>query len=394
MATKLVILATGEVGAGKDTSADNWATVFHQKRHTVRVVSISDEIKREYADATGADLGLLLDDRAYKEQHRPALTLFWQKQVQTRPQLPEEHFIRVVNSALDVDVLIITGMRDEAPVTIFSPLVPESRVLDVCIQASKKTRRTRLSGSYSENGRHDLSDRSDAILDYSPSLTFSNDTDGTSSASKFAEDHLLPYLHADFDELAQMVRSIPDFPRLGINFRHILGIAQQPGGLALCTSLLQNQFCSDWKDVSAVVCPEVGGIVFASALALRVGVPLCLIRDGEKLPPPTISVPKPTSYITTALASREAIAKEHRIEMERGCELEKGLQKVVVVDDVLSTGKTLCAVLDLLKVAGVGEKNISVMVVAEFPKHRGREMLRQHGFGRVSVQSLLVFGGD
>jgi hypothetical protein len=36
--------------------------------------------------------------------------------------------------------------------------------------------------------------------------------------------------------------------------------------------------------------------------------------------------------------------------------------------------------------------NISVMVVAEFPAHRGRELLRQCGFGRISIQSLLVFG--
>ena len=66
---------------------------------------------------------------------------------------------------------------------------------------------------------------------------------------------------------------------------------------------------------------------------------------------------------------------------------------VLVVDDVLATGRTLCAVLRLLGEAGVGPENVSVMLVAEFPVHRGREMLRQHGFGMVNVQSLLVFGG-
>jgi len=39
-----------------------------------------------------------------------------------------------------------------------------------------------------------------------------------------------------------MVRPVPDFPRLGMEFRHVLGISQQPGGLALYTSLLQTHF--------------------------------------------------------------------------------------------------------------------------------------------------------
>jgi adenine/guanine phosphoribosyltransferase-like PRPP-binding protein len=63
-----------------------------------------------------------------------------------------------------------------------------------------------------------------------------------------------------------------------------------------------------------------------------------------------------------------------------------------VVDDVLSTGETLCAVLHLLEEAGV--EDVRVMVVAEFPFHRGRKLLHDRGFDMVNVQSLLVFGGD
>lgn len=66
---------------------------------------------------------------------------------------------------------------------------------------------------------------------------------------------------------------------------------------------------------------------------------------------------------------------------------------VVVVDDVLATGNTLCAVLELLGKAGVGAEDISVMVVAEFSLHRGRELLRHRGFGGAKIQSLLVLGG-
>lgn len=65
----------------------------------------------------------------------------------------------------------------------------------------------------------------------------------------------------------------------------------------------------------------------------------------------------------------------------------------MVVDDVLASGKTLCAMFRLLGKAGIRAEDVHVLVVAEFPVHRGRELLRSSGFGRVNVQSLLVFGG-
>ncbi|KAF7907060.1 uncharacterized protein EAF01_004647 [Botrytis porri] len=66
---------------------------------------------------------------------------------------------------------------------------------------------------------------------------------------------------------------------------------------------------------------------------------------------------------------------------------------VVVMDHVLATGRTLCAVLKPLMKADVRPKDIRVMVVAEFPFHSGRELSRREGFGEVSIQSLLVLGG-
>lgn len=78
--------------------------------------------------------------------------------------------------------------------------------------------------------------------------------------------------------LADMVRPTTDFPRQNIVFRHVLGISQQPGGLTLCTSLLQSHFASDWSSVAAIACCEVGGIVFASPLSLQVNIPLMLIQ--------------------------------------------------------------------------------------------------------------------
>lgn len=66
---------------------------------------------------------------------------------------------------------------------------------------------------------------------------------------------------------------------------------------------------------------------------------------------------------------------------------------VVVVDNVLAMGETLCTILALLKKFGIDAEYVSIIVVAEFPVHRGRQTVRECGFGRVSIQSLLVFDG-
>ncbi|KAK5655343.1 hypothetical protein OQA88_5910 [Cercophora sp. LCS_1] len=384
MEPKLIILVTGASGAGKDYCAAIWTCVFNKfATCSTRTVSISDAVKREYAEAAGADAGRLLEDRTYKEQHRPALTAFFHERVRQRPRLPEEQFLNVVYAAVDVDVLLITGMRDQAPVATFSHLVPNSRVIEVYVTAGDEVREGRRGSGNMENGDVDM-----FALNHHPDYTFSNNSVGDVAAGAFAKTRLLPLVHDDLQRLGNMIRSIPDFPRQGVEFRHVLGIAQQPSGLALCMLLFERCLSHVWAGVGAVVCCEAGGFVFASAFASKVNIPLTLIRRAGKLPPPTISVFKSQSHISSSPSSTNL---QETIEMERDA-IPDGAS-VVVVDDVLATGKTLCAVLHLLNKAGVDNDKINIMVVAEFPAHRGREALSRHGFGNVGVQSLVVFGG-
>jgi adenine phosphoribosyltransferase/phosphomevalonate kinase len=387
---KLIVLVTGESGAGKDYCADVWVSIFSKLQgnassssHGLRAQAarISDVTKREFAETTGTEFSRLLEDRAYKEKYRPELTAFYMEQVQKRPQLPGEHFMKVVHEAAiaDVDVLFITGMRDEAPVASFAHLVPESKLIEVYVEASEASRVAR-----------DVIVNKVAVTDlgYCPNLIFENNAPGKQLMQEFAEANILRFIHNDLQRLSDMVRSVSDFPKPGIQFRHVVGISQQPGGLALCASLLQSHFTGSWAKVDAIVCCEVGGLIFAPALASLVGVPLVPIREAGKLPPPTLSVIKDASYISSKAPNHAKIEKH--IEVEQSAII--GCGSVVVVDDVLSTGETLCAVLHLLEEAGV--EDVRVMVVAEFPLHRGRKLLHDRGFGMVNVQSLLVFGGD
>ncbi|KAK5628908.1 hypothetical protein RRF57_004623 [Xylaria bambusicola] len=391
MVPRVIVLVTGDSCAGKDHCSRNWALAFNSKyTHrsagwTAGVVSISDETKKTYATTTGADLHLLLHDRSYKEKHRPALTAFFQEQLRDRPQLREEHFLNVVHDARDVSLLLITGMRDDAPVAKLSHLVPNSKLLDIRVEASEATRCLRRGGQSTMNDGNERSDST--ALTYRPCFIFRNDTDGEEAVTRFAERYLLPLFDEDLQNLAESLVRVRDFPRKGIDFCHVLDISQKPGGLILCTFLLRNHYTGDWRSVGAVVSCEAGGWIFATALATRLNKPLASIREAGKLPPPTVSVAKSSSHISSTSDN----SQQKRIEVGRDT-IPKGVP-VVVVDDVLATGETLCAVLELLVKAGIDVEDVTVMAIVEFPYHRGRYLLHERGFGRVQVQSLLVYGG-
>ncbi|KAM7216766.1 hypothetical protein V8F06_007876 [Rhypophila decipiens] len=396
-APELIILVTGQHGAGKDYCADLWTSFFQteQKSLTTRSVSISTAIKREYAEASGADLNRLLTEREYKEEHRPALTAFWEKKVGERQNLGKETFLNCVYNAAvdDVDVLLITGMRDEAPVAKVSHLVPNSRVVEVHVRADNETMRQRRSlGALPPASSDDSFDAAPRTLNYIPDFIFDNNVSGDINVKNFAARYLVTYSgkRDDLRRLESMIRCVPNFPRQGVDFRHVLGISQQPGGIQLVTALLKTHFRGNWADIDAIVSCESGGFIFASALAGHgVDVPLVIIRKAGKLPPPVVSVAKGQSNISHASSE----STEERVEMERHAIPAPGGASVLVVDDVLASGRTLSAVLSLLREVGVEAGRISVMVVAEFPVHCGRKALREAGFGQVRVQSLLVFGG-
>ncbi|KAK5168331.1 uncharacterized protein LTR77_006900 [Saxophila tyrrhenica] len=342
-AQRLIGLVTGHSGVGKDFTAVVWMHECNTAGFSTAIVSISDSTKREYANATGADIQRLFEDRTYNEQHRPALLKYYQTQVQTRPRLPEEHFLEAVGRAGDLDVLFITGMRDDALVAAFSHLVPDSRVIEVRVEADEAARL--VWGSNQDSNTH----AADA-LNNCPTFTFHNnivDAAGVQSAQAFCSNHFLPFLHPNLQRLRTMIHSTPKFPHPNITFRDILGLTQQTGGLKLCTSLLQSHFSGDWSTVSAIVCCESGGFLFASALAAQLDIPLALIREAGKIPPPTVSVAKGGSYISSSGTNS---AEGKKVEMSR--EAVANGSKVVVVDDVLASGETVCAVLQLLKGGG------------------------------------------
>ncbi|KAF5569479.1 higher eukaryotic phosphomevalonate kinase [Fusarium phyllophilum] len=297
---KLVILVTGEHGAGKDSCADIWSAVFKAHGYSSRVVSISEVTKRKYAAATGADPERLINDRHYKEQHRKSLNDFFKKKLKADPSVGDKHFLGVLEEDAS-DVLFITGMTELAPGAALSHLVYDARLIDVRVQASEATRNLRRWGDEIKFKTTYCEEHIGADRTYSPNFTFDNEANGDEAVMSFANQRLIPFMCKELQKLAGMVPT-------------------RKGGFALCTSLLKRHFSGDWDKVDAIVTSEASGFEIDAST----------IRKGNK---------------------------------------------VVVVDDVLATGETLLAVLELLLKVGLRPEDISVMVVAEFPFHSGRQRL-------------------
>ena len=101
------------------------------------------------------------------------------------------------------------------------------------------------------------------------------------------------------DELAALVRTIPDFPRPGIQFRDITTLLLDPRGLARAVELLAASVDGPVDLVAAV---EARGFAIGGALAVRLGAGLLLIRKDGKLPGATIAEDYALEYGTDRIA--------------------------------------------------------------------------------------------
>lgn len=144
----------------------------------------------------------------------------------------------------------------------------------------------------------------------------------------------------DLDALLDArLRSIPDWPQPGVMFRDITPVLADPAGLptivaAFGTALVENGVTG----VDAVAGIEARGFVLGAPLAVAQGVGFVPVRKQGKLPGDVLARTYDLEYGTATLEIQaDAVA---------------GNQRVVVVDDVLATGGTARATVDLLRSAG------------------------------------------
>ncbi|HTW93257.1 MAG TPA: adenine phosphoribosyltransferase [Tepidisphaeraceae bacterium] len=169
-------------------------------------------------------------------------------------------------------------------------------------------------------------------------------------------------------DLKRLIRDVPDFPKPGILFRDITPLLADPSGLALSIELLANPFRG--KNVDLVVGAESRGFIFGTAVACCLSAGFALVRKPGKLPHKTISMTYDLEYGQDSL-------EMHADAIVAG-------QRVLIVDDVLATGGTMKACIDLVKQLGGHIAGIAVLI--ELAGLNGREKIAPY-----SVHSVLHY---
>lgn len=173
-------------------------------------------------------------------------------------------------------------------------------------------------------------------------------------------------------ELKALVRTIPDFPKAGIQFRDVTTLFLDRVGLAGAVEALSGTIEGPVDLVAAI---EARGFAIGGALAVRLGAGMLLVRKDGKLPGATIAEEYALEYGTDRLSI-------HVDACTPGA-------RVLIVDDLLATGGTALAAARLVKRAG-GEL-VGARFIIDLPGLGGAKALAAAG---VDARSLFAFEGD
>ena len=176
------------------------------------------------------------------------------------------------------------------------------------------------------------------------------------------------------DELLQSLRStirtVPDFPIEGIMFRDITPVLSDPGLMSgIIDRLAQGMEGRGWRP-EAVVGPEARGFIFGPLLAARLGISFVPVRKPGKLPYDAYSVEYDLEYGSNTL-------EMHVDSLHEG-------QNVVIIDDLLATGGTVAACVELCQRAGANP--IASLFVIELEGLGARELLNS-----IPIHALIEF---
>jgi adenine phosphoribosyltransferase len=160
------------------------------------------------------------------------------------------------------------------------------------------------------------------------------------------------------DRLKNAIRDIPDFPKEGIIFKDITPILQDADLFHSAIDVFADRYGG--KDISKVIGIEARGFLFASALAYQLKCGLVPVRKPGKLP------------YRTEKASYELEYGEDSVEIHSDAVSEG--ENVLVIDDLLATGGTMSATLDLVE--RLGGRIIEVAFLVELEFLNGRERLK------------------
>jgi len=170
------------------------------------------------------------------------------------------------------------------------------------------------------------------------------------------------------DRLDKTIRTVPNFPKDGINFKDITPLLMD----ADLSSAIIDTFTTQLEglEVDAIVGVESRGFLFGFLLANRMGVPFIPVRKVGKLPGNTLSYKYNLEY-------GSAEVEIHKSDIEKGW-------KVLVHDDLLATGGTACAAAELVQALGADVSGFSFVVALDFLN--GKEKIKRYSNNIISLK--------
>jgi adenine phosphoribosyltransferase len=147
-------------------------------------------------------------------------------------------------------------------------------------------------------------------------------------------------------DLKSKIRHVPDFPKAGILFYDITTLLRDPEGFQLAIDSVAEPFRS--RGISLVIGIESRGFILGAAVADRIGAGFVPVRKLGKLPSACVRATYDLEYGTDSL-------EMHRDAIDKG-------QRVLIVDDLLATGGTARATVDLVKQLGGVVEGVAFLI--------------------------------
>ena len=170
-------------------------------------------------------------------------------------------------------------------------------------------------------------------------------------------------------DLQTLIRDVPDYPKPGITFKDITPLLASPQGLAMAVEQMANPYRG--AGIELVCGAESRGFIFGTAIAQSLSAGFVPIRKPNKLPCETRSMSYDLEYGSDTL--------------EIHADAVKPGQRVLMVDDLLATGGTLRACLDLLE--GLKADVVGVSLLIELSFLGGRDKVG----GDVPIDAAVVY---
>lgn len=159
------------------------------------------------------------------------------------------------------------------------------------------------------------------------------------------------------EDLKNIIRDIPDFPKKGIIFKDITTLLADAISYQRMVDLLSHRYVG--QKIDKVVGVEARGFIIGAALAYKLGAGIVLVRKPGKLPSKTFKKSYQLEYGVDTL--------EMHVDA-----IKKG-EKVLIADDLLATGGTMAAVVDM--VSSMEGEIVECCFMAELEFLNGREKL-------------------